>query len=420
MGWRAGRGRVVVVGAGAGLLAGFLGWLPAAQGVEGPPPPIPNGVNIAVGASTAGSSPGWGGGAQPQDMVDGQIAYADTWAHGLAFTGGQPGWAGEACGARQAVVDFGAPRSFSAARVWHHGPYADHLPTTYQLQYFNGSTWQTVGGTSSVRADLDSDIFYPGSWAARPTEHLFPAVTGSRARFIFDNCQLASGHGWIYEFEVFGTAVVSTTTTSGVTVRCDGRVATIVGTPGDDVLTGTNRRDVIAGLAGNDRIDGAGGDDVICGGPGNDIITGDSSASAQNAGQDDVFGQEGDDILAGCGNRDRVSGGAGNDVIGGDDFTGPGLTYMCLRAPGALLLPNPADRLDGGDGNDHLLGGDGPDLLMAGPGDDVLLGGTDSDLLRGEAGNDILGGDDGADTCIGGAGFDVAGANCEVAVLLPQ
>ncbi|MBL8314052.1 MAG: PKD domain-containing protein [Rubrivivax sp.] len=165
-----------------------------------PPPPVAGTVNIATGAATAESSPGWGGGAAPQEMVDGAIAY-EQWAHGLAFTGGQRGWSGT-CGVRQAVVDFGVMRQFSAARIWHHG--AEHVPAIYSLQYWNGSAWIAVGGTSRLRPDLDSAAFYPGWYAAVPTEHLFPEVQGSKVRFSYDNCQLVTGHGWIYEFEVFG------------------------------------------------------------------------------------------------------------------------------------------------------------------------------------------------------------------------
>jgi len=48
-------------------------------------------------------------------------------------------------------------------------------------------------------------------------------------------------------------------------VKCAGRVATIVGTPGNDLLVGTNGPDVIAGLGGNDVIYGLGGNDILCG-----------------------------------------------------------------------------------------------------------------------------------------------------------
>jgi hypothetical protein len=40
---------------------------------------------------------------------------------------------------------------------------------------------------------------------------------------------------------------------------CNGRRATIIGTPGDDPIDGTVGNDVIAGLGGNDVVDGKGG-----------------------------------------------------------------------------------------------------------------------------------------------------------------
>ena len=44
---------------------------------------------------------------------------------------------------------------------------------------------------------------------------------------------------------------------------CQGQVATLVGTPGDDILPGSPGDDVIAGLGGDDVINGDLGDDVI-------------------------------------------------------------------------------------------------------------------------------------------------------------
>ena len=71
------------------------------------------------------------------------------------------------------------------------------------------------------------------------------------------------------------------------TVTCLGKTATIVGTPGPDVLLGTNGRYVIAGLGGNDIIAGRGGNDLICGGRGKDRIVGNGWAgSSRTRGRD--------------------------------------------------------------------------------------------------------------------------------------
>lgn len=61
---------------------------------------------------------------------------------------------------------------------------------------------------------------------------------------------------------------------------CKGRLATIVGTPGNDTLTGTKGRDVIKGLAQNDTLCGGDGYDVIEGNGGNDVIDGGADGGA--------------------------------------------------------------------------------------------------------------------------------------------
>ena len=52
----------------------------------------------------------------------------------------------------------------------------------------------------------------------------------------------------------------------------------MLGTSGDDVLTGTARADLICGFGGDDKILGKGGNDVIIGGLGNDILSGGAGA----------------------------------------------------------------------------------------------------------------------------------------------
>ncbi|MGB3911058.1 MAG: ExeM/NucH family extracellular endonuclease [Pseudolysinimonas sp.] len=88
----------------------------------------------------------------------------------------------------------------------------------------------------------------------------------------------------------------------GLMERCAGLEPTIIGTDGDDALTGTNRPDVIMGLGGDDVIRGLNGADVICGG----------------AGDDQISGGNGDDILIGGFGADEIVGGNGDDdLIGG-------------------------------------------------------------------------------------------------------
>lgn len=80
--------------------------------------------------------------------------------------------------------------------------------------------------------------------------------------------------------------------------NCNGAPATIIGTPGDDLIIGTPGPDVIVGLGGNDRIYGMGGDDIICG----------------NEGMDVIFGGSGNDFIDGGPDHDVCIGGTGTDM----------------------------------------------------------------------------------------------------------
>jgi hypothetical protein len=132
---------------------------------------------------------------------------------------------------------------------------------------------------------------------------------------------------------------------------CAGRLATIVGTSGNDVITGTLGDDVIVTGAGRDWIRGRGGDDVICSG----------------AQRDFVAAGDGDDTVDTGTGRDVASGGVGDDAITG-------------RANADILTGGlGADTLHGNTGDDNLIGHDGDDQLDGGPGSDTCRGGAHTD-----------------------------------------
>lgn len=155
--------------------------------------------------------------------------------------------------------------------------------------------------------------------------------------------------------------------------KCAGRTATLIGTPGPDVLKGTKRKDVVLGLGGNDRIDTYTQGDVICGGAGRDTIdAGDNGEGGSfdlvhgGPGADKItlgpelgkaFGDGGSDVLLGSKGGDELYGGPGNDLLRG----GPNPPYN-------------TDFLYGGPGNDRLYGGPGDNELVGGPGRDVEVG----------------------------------------------
>src|SRR5688572_5191618 len=93
----------------------------------------------------------------------------------------------------------------------------------------------------------------------------------------------------------------------------------VVGTSGNDVLTGGGGKDVICGLEGDDTLSGQSGKDVLLGGSGNDTLSGANS-------KDKLFGEDGDDALSGGNGKDALDGGPGTDSCNGgkkkDTITG--------------------------------------------------------------------------------------------------
>ena len=144
----------------------------------------------------------------------------------------------------------------------------------------------------------------------------------------------------------------------GQTYECFREVATIVGTPGDDVLIGSEETaDVIMGL---------GGDDVIRGSEDINSATAPGDRLCGGSGDDYIRGAVGEDRIQGGGNNDDVDGSFGYDVI---TQGGPGIDRVSdcdSEYTGGVRI------LQGGSGGDHLC--------------------TDTDRVRmyGEGGNDVL------------------------------
>jgi uncharacterized repeat protein (TIGR01451 family) len=207
---------------------------------------------------------------------------------------------------------------------------------------------------------------------------------------------------------------------------------TIVGTEGNDHLTGTIAADVICGLGGNDVLVGGRADDVLRGGAGNDSLLGGSGddvlvggagndrLSAGN-GSDVIRGGSGNDTIVGGSGEDRIDGGAGDDTANGghgDDtiIGGPGSDALD-GSSGRDIVSGGADddrvsggsgddRLSGGPGADRIGGGNGADRIHGDAGSDQLFGGAGDDQIQGDAGSDVISGDAGKDTLVGGLGND--------------
>ncbi len=209
----------------------------------------------------------------------------------------------------------------------------------------------------------------------------------------------------------------------------------VIGSTGNDTLSGNGSPNILTGLIGNDQIEGRGGNDTVIPGQGNDTSTGaelsdptadptgvdtisfvgsprgvtvDLSASQpQQTGEDPIgnpqttsedtisafenlIGSAFNDSLTGTEGANSITGSDGNDTINGDAGS---------------------DLLDGGNGTDNLNGGAGADILNGGPDNDILNGGADNDIENGQDGNDKFlqeAAANGADQLNGGTGADVA------------
>jgi hypothetical protein len=126
-------------------------------------------------------------------------------------------------------------------------------------------------------------------------------------------------------------------------------------------------------------LEGTPNNDVLIGFPGSNSLWG-------KQGDDSLFGAEGDDRIFGNQGKDYILGNQANDTLyGGKD----------------------SDLIQGGENEDWVFGDNGNDTLEGGQGNDFVRGGKENDLLSGNEGNDVLFGDSGADTLSGGDGDDV-------------
>lgn len=166
---------------------------------------------------------------------------------------------------------------------------------------------------------------------------------------------------------------------------CRGKTATIVGTPGRDVVSGTrNKTDVIVTGRGSDRISRIGRRDIICSGPGADTIHSDSTEVSRAPKAVVVAGSGDDDVRIDDG---TLVGGRGDDtllVTNGSGYGGAGndrveSQYGVVRGGRGHDRLVAADAIYGGPGDDILRPPPycGP-YLIPGPGDDVVYGGRGS------------------------------------------
>jgi Ca2+-binding RTX toxin-like protein len=140
--------------------------------------------------------------------------------------------------------------------------------------------------------------------AARPGTYLVAFADCLRDRYVFEFWDGAPTDATATEIDVaanVGTSGIDADLVHGCPGFGSSGLEQIVGSSGDDTLTGTAGREVICGFGGDDVIRGLKGPDFLVGG----------------AGADELHGGDGQDSLSGNGGADRLFGGPGRDDLRG-------------------------------------------------------------------------------------------------------
>ncbi|HEX8028310.1 MAG TPA: calcium-binding protein, partial [Vicinamibacterales bacterium] len=174
----------------------------------------------------------------------------------------------------------------------------------------------------------------------------------------------------------------------------------LVGTSGDDTITGFFTEDVLTGGAGNDILRGGDGGDtyIFNRGDGQDRI--EEGVDFANLGDNDTI-QFGASITL----ADLAFSRSGNDLIIGITGSSDQITVVNQFDQFAWLTTDDVENFRFADGS-VLSKDDVSAILLAGTsGDDNLVGTSGNDRLDGGAGNDTLSGGNGSDTYVFGRGY---------------
>jgi uncharacterized repeat protein (TIGR01451 family) len=165
----------------------------------------------------------------------------------------------------------------------------------------------------------------------------------------------------------------------------------LLGTPGNDSLTGSDLSELFVAFFGDDTAIGGGGSDIVFGDQERDFVSAEKGDDIVYTGKgtDAVFGGKGRDRMFGDRNSDTLYGDLDADTIVGDNGNDIDLTG------------DDSDIIFGGGSGDAIAGTQGNDTVYAGKGPDISYGGIENDSLWGDLGRDTLSGDLGDDALFG-------------------
>ncbi|WP_457278532.1 calcium-binding protein, partial [Polaromonas sp. P5_D5] len=282
--------------------------------------------------------------------------------------------------------------------LYKRGDGSDHL---YDLD-------ATAGNIDTVR--FDASVLAGDVTVTRDQDNLYLNISGGTDRIQLRNW--FNGDQFKIEQVQFadGTVWDSQTLAASATVIA----LNVVGTAGDDYLSGD---------LGNDTLQGLQGDDVLYGREGNDVYLysrGDGSDTTveydETAGNTDTFRFD-STVLASdvTTSRDQQHlylniAGTNDRITLGNWFLDSAYRIERVEFADGTVWDQAAlattSTYVGTAGDDFLLGSNGNDVLRGDGGNDTLYGGVGLDVLEGGAGNDYFNGGAGADTLSGGTGDD--------------
>jgi Ca2+-binding RTX toxin-like protein len=291
--------------------------------------------------------------------------------------------------------------------------------------------------TPSGNNPVNSTDFFGGAMPPGEGFTFLPGETSKEIRVrVRGDSTIESNETFTVHLSTPSRSTIGTRSATGIILNDDGSqpILPVIGTSGNNTLSGTINVDCLIGLAGNDTYTVNNAGDVVVENPseGTDLVNASisytltdnvenltltGSANLNGTGNDlnnSLTGNTGNNILTGNAGNDTLNGGAGIDTLIG----GLGDDLYVVDSTTDTITEN------SGEGTDIIQSSVTFDLTVfpnienltltgtavingtGNAGNNSLTGNGGNNTLTGNAGNDLLNGGAGADTLTGGIGSD--------------